>query len=110
MKLLFDQNLSFRLIDVIAATFSDSKHVKDFNMVRAPDIDVWSFAQENGFTVVSKDADFMNLALLRGQPPKLIYIRVGNCTTERIGQLLLDSQMAIQEFLNDPIESVLTLQ
>ena len=110
MKLLFDQNLSFRLIDVIAAAFPDSKHVKDFDLVRAPDADVWSFAQENGFTVVSKDADFVNLALLRGQPPKLIYIRVGNCATEQIGQLLLDSQKAIQEFLNDPIEAVLTLQ
>lgn len=110
MKLLLDQNLSFRLTNVIAVTFPDSKHVKDFDLVRAPDADVWSFAQENGFTVVSKDADFVNLALLRGQPPKLIYIRVGNCATERIGRLLLDSQKAIQEFLNDPIESVLTLQ
>lgn len=84
--------------------------MKDFDLVRAPDADVWSFAQENGFTVVSKDADFVNLALLRGQPPKLIYIRVGNCATERIGQLLLDSNAAILEFVNDPIEAVLTLQ
>lgn len=51
MKLLFDQNLSFRLIDVIATTFPDSKHVKDFDLVRAPDTDVWSFAQQNGFTL-----------------------------------------------------------
>jgi predicted nuclease of predicted toxin-antitoxin system len=110
MKLLFDQNLSFRLIEIIATAFPDSKHVKDFDLVCAPDADVWSFAQDNGFTVVSKDADFVNLALLRGQPPKLIYIRVGNCTTERIGQLLLSSHEAIHEFLNDPIESVLTLR
>ena len=66
MKLLFDQNLSFRLIDVIATLFPDSKHVQDFDLVRAPDADVWSFAQQNGFAVVSKDADFVNLALLRG--------------------------------------------
>ena len=72
MKLLLDQNLSFRLINVIAIAFPDSTHVKDFDLVRAPDADVWSFAQQNGFTVVSKDADFVNLALLRGQPPKLI--------------------------------------
>jgi predicted nuclease of predicted toxin-antitoxin system len=56
MKLLFDQNLSYRLIEVIAAAFPDSKHVKDFDLVRASDASVWSFAHENGFTVVSKDA------------------------------------------------------
>ena len=65
MKLLFDQNLSFRLIEIIARAFPDSKHVKDFDLIYAPDADVWSFAQKNGFTLVSKDADFVNLALLR---------------------------------------------
>ena len=53
MKLLLDQNLSFRLINVIAITFPDSKHVKDFDLASAPDADVWGFAQKNGFTVVS---------------------------------------------------------
>ena len=110
MKLLFDQNLSSRLVDVTATAFPNSKHVRDFDLVRAPDADVWSFAQENGFAVVSKDADFVNLALLRGQPPKLVYMRVGNCTTERIGEALMKSRVTIREFLDDPIESVLTLQ
>jgi len=110
MKLLLDQNLSFRLIDTISSAFPDSKHVKDFDLVRAADSSVWSFARENGFAVVSKDGDFVNLALLLGQPPKLIYLRVGNCTTERVGELLLDSQDAIKDFLSDPIESVLTLE
>ena len=110
MKLLFDQNLSHRLIDTIASTFPDSRHVKDFDLVRATDAAVWSFARENGFAVVSKDGDFVNLALLLGQPPKLIYLRVGNCTTERIGELLLGSQGTIKDFLSDPVESVLTLE
>ena len=110
MKLLFDQNLSFKLIDITANAFPDSRHVKDFDMIRASDAAVWSFAKENDFAIVSKDADFANLAFLHGQPPKLIYVRVGNCPTEEIRQLLLDAQSAILEFLNDPIESVLTLQ
>ena len=110
MKLLFDQNLSFKLIDITAIAFPDSRHVKDCDLSRVSDTAVWSFAKENDFAIVSKDADFANLAFLHGQPPKLIYVRVGNCTTERIGQLLLDSQTAILEFLNDPIEAVLTLQ
>jgi len=109
MKLLFDQNLSHRLIDTIASTFPDSRHVKDFDLVRATDAAVWSFARENGFAVVSKDGDFVNLALLLGQPPKLIYLRIGNCATARIGKLLLDSQDVIQDFLSDSIEAVLML-
>ena len=110
MKLLFDQNLSFRLIDIIGAVFPDSKHVRDLGLTRAPDADVWSFAQENGIAVVSKDANIVKLALLRGQPPKLVYMRVGNCATERICELLMNSRSTISEFLDDPIASVLTLQ
>ena len=110
MKLLLDQNLSFRLIGTLSSVFPDSKHVKDFDLIRAPDSAVWSFARENGFAVVSKDADFVNLALLFGQPPKLIYLQVGNCATERIGELLLDSQDAIRQFLENATEAVLTLQ
>ena len=109
MKLLLDQNLSFKLIEILSSAFPNSKHVKDFDLIRAPDSLVWSFARENDFAVVSKDADFVNLALLFGQPPKLIYLQVGNCATERIGALLLDSQDAIKDFLSDPVESVLTL-
>ncbi len=109
MKLLLDQNLSFRLLDTISPAFPDSKHARDFDLVRAPDSSVWDFARENGFAVVSKDGDFVNLALLLGQPPKLIYLRVGNCSTDRIGALLLDSQDTIKDFLSDPVESVLTL-
>lgn len=110
MKLLFDQNLSFKLVASISIVFPDSKHVKDFGLIRAQDADVWSFAQKNDFAIVSKDADFVNLAFLRGQPPKLIYVRTGNSSTERISELLMRSQASISAFLDDPVESVLTLQ
>ena len=110
MKLLLDQNLSFKLIDVISTSFPVSIRVKDVGLVCASDSEVWSYAQKNGFAIVSKDADFANLAFLHGQPPKLIYIRIGNCTTEQIAELLMKSQSAINAFLEDPVEAVLTLQ
>ena len=110
MKLLLDQNLSFKLIDTLSSVFPDSKHVKDFDLFRASDSSVWRFARENDFAVVSKDSDFLHRALLLGHPPKLIYVRVGDAPTERIGRLLLDSQDAIKDFLSDPVESVLTLE
>ena len=110
MKLLFDQNLSFKLSPLVVSIFPDSKHVKDFALTRAQDDTIWAFAAENGFAIVSKDSDFVHRALLRGHPPKLVYVRVGNASTERIGQLLLDSQDVIKGFLSDAVESVLTLE
>jgi len=110
MKLLFDQNLSFRLVESVSATFPDSKHVRDFELVRESDDAIWAFAAAGDYAIVSKDSDFLHRALLLGHPPKLVYVRVGNASTERIGELLLDSQDAIKDFLSDPVESVLTLE
>ena len=110
VKLLFDQNLSFELVPLAASVFPDSKHVKDFGLTRARDDRIWSFAAENSFAIVSKDSDFVHRALLRGQPPKVVCVRVGNASTEQVGELLLGSQETITAFLSDPIESVLTLE
>ena len=110
MKLLFDQNLSFELVPLVVSIFPDSKHVKDFELTRASDDSIWTFAAEKDYAIVSKDSDFVHRALLRGHPPKLVYVRVGNASTQRIGQLLLDSQDTIKDFLGDPVESVLTLE
>jgi predicted nuclease of predicted toxin-antitoxin system len=110
MKLLLDQNLSFRLIGIIETAFPNSKHVRDLGLTCASDAEVWSYAQNNDFAIVSKDADFANLAFLHGQPPKLVYVRIGNCSTEQMAELLLRSQSTISAFLNDLIEAVLTLQ
>ena len=71
---------------------------------------IWAFAAENNFAIISKDSDFVHRALLRGHPPKVVYLRVGSASTERIGQLLLDLQEAIKAFLSDPVESVQTLE
>lgn len=110
MKLLLDQNLSFKLVSLVLTAFPDSKHVRDFELTHELDDAIWAFAAENGFAIVSKDSDFVHRALLRGHPPKLVYVRVGNASTERIGELLLNSQDAIETFLSDPVESVLTLE
>ena len=109
MKLLFDQNLSFKLVAQLSPIFSGSRHVQDFELSRASDDEMWGFAKENDFAIVSKDSDFLQRALLRGHPPKLIYVRVGNATTQRIGELLLGSRQAITDFLSDPVESALTI-
>ena len=110
MKLLFDQNLSFKLVSTVTSAFPGSKHIRDFALTRESDDAIWSFAAENGFAVVSKNSDFMHRALLRGYPPKFIHLHVGNCPTERIRELFHSREKVIKDFLSDPVESLLTLE
>ena len=109
MKLLLDQNLSQRLIARLPALFDGSKHVKDFGMTGDDDERIWRFAAEEGFVLVSKDSDFYFRAVLRGVPPKFVFIRLGNCSTTRILELLTNSVNVISEFVASSSESVLSL-
>jgi predicted nuclease of predicted toxin-antitoxin system len=88
MKLLIDQNLSPRLVDRLLDLFPDSGHVSPLGLDRASDEEVWSYAHANRDIIVTKDADFSELGLLRGFPPKVIWIRSGNSTTDQIEALI----------------------
>jgi predicted nuclease of predicted toxin-antitoxin system len=109
MKLLFDQNLSHRLVGQLATEFPGSAHVRDVGLAAAPDQDVWSHAATSGFVIVSKDVDFQQRALLYGHPPKVIWVRLGNCSTGAVAALLRWRIADIQAFAADPIASFLVL-
>jgi predicted nuclease of predicted toxin-antitoxin system len=110
MKLLLDENLSDRIPVRIEELFPGSRHVKGCQLVRQPDEIVWEFARENGFAILSKDWDFHQMSLLRGFPPKVVFLKIGNCTTEVIISLLLDNADEISAFLADEIASLLILE
>jgi len=88
MKLLFDQNLSPRLIDRLADLYPGSDHVANLGLGRAQDEEVWLYAREREFIIVSKDTDFSEMSVLRGFPPKVVWIRRGNCSTGEIERIL----------------------
>jgi predicted nuclease of predicted toxin-antitoxin system len=88
MKLLFDQNLSFRLCQDIANIFPGSSHVRILGLDEADDRAVWDYAKADGFTIVSLDADFAEMAALLPPPPKVVWLRVGNQSTARIAMFL----------------------
>ena len=88
MKLLFDHNLSYKLVARLAGLFPDSAHVRNVNLHEADDRTVWEYARANGFAIVSKDEDFHQLSFLYGAPPKVVWIRLGNCTTADIERSL----------------------
>ena len=99
MKLLLDHNLSPRLVSKLAANFPETLHVRDVELHSAPDEAVWDFALQHGYTIVSKDSDFHQLAFLKGPPPKVIWIRLGNCSTSDIEALLRRSVEQIRRFI-----------
>ncbi len=109
MKLLFDQNLSSALIVRLADLFPESGHVKNIGMMKSDDAVIWACAAKGGFTIVSKDSDFQQLSLLLGAPPKVVWLRVGNCPTARIERLLRDHSIELHTFEADPMQSLLVL-
>lgn len=101
MKLLFDQNLSFRLCEQLADLFPESTHVRLVNLEKADDRELWGYAAANGYTIVSLDADFAEMAALLGPPPKVIWLRSGNQPTATTENLLRAHANAIASFEGD---------
>lgn len=110
MKLLLDQNLSFKLARALSDLFPDSAHVRDFHLEEADDPVVWDFAKANGFAVLSKDSDFRQLSFVRGAPPKVIWLDIGNCSTKEIEDVVRHYAIRIIAFDRDPSASFLVLQ
>jgi predicted nuclease of predicted toxin-antitoxin system len=96
LKLLFDQNLSPALVEALQDLFPGSAHTEALGLGRADDSRIWEHARSGGFTIVSKDADFPERAVLLGSPPKVIWIRRGNCSTADIERMLRDGAVAIE--------------
>lgn len=87
-KLLFDQNLSPRLASRLADLYPDSSHVSLAGLDRASDGALWVYAQANDYILVTKDIDFNDMSVLRGFLPKVLWLRLGNCTTRDVEQAL----------------------
>ena len=90
--------------------YPGSAPVKIVGLREADDAAVWEWVKRNGFTIVSKDTDFHQRAIVYGHPPKLIWLRVGNCETTLITDLLRSSYRVIREFIESQTESLLVLE
>lgn len=108
-KLLFDQNLSPKLVYLLAAEFTGSEHTNSAGLGTAMDVQVWEFAKDNDFIIVTKDVDFADLSVFRGFPPKVIWIRRGNCRTSDIVAILSENADRIEELQTDQTSGILTL-
>jgi predicted nuclease of predicted toxin-antitoxin system len=109
MKLLFDHNLPPSLIVSLSDLFPGSQHVYRLGLDVAQDLAIREYARTNGFGIVTKDVDFSDLCVLFGFPPKIIWIRRGNCSVKTIEEILRDNYDEIAALDADPMNGVLTL-
>ena len=110
MKLLFDQNVSHRIIKRLEADFSDCEQIRKLKLENKSDKEIWTFAAQNNFVVVTFDADFYEFSNLYGHPPKIIWLRFGNNTTSGIAQVLIEKKHLIKDFIQQDEFSCLEIQ
>jgi predicted nuclease of predicted toxin-antitoxin system len=96
MKLLFDQNISYRILKKLPDFYSESSHVKTEDLFDVSDIEIWEYAKYNEFTIVSLDSDFNDINVIKGFPPKIIWIKTGNLDIDEIAQLLEKHRFEIE--------------
>ena len=109
MTLLYDQNLSSRLVRLLADLYPAALHVREVGLHEGDDAAIWSLAADRGLTIVSKDADFHQLSILRGHPPKVIWLRCGNASTDAVAALLRKHHRTVRDFHADADAALLVL-
>jgi predicted nuclease of predicted toxin-antitoxin system len=110
VKLLLDANLSYRILTALADEFPGSAHVRNVGLERAGDDQIWRYARDNGFTIVTLDSDFYDLSVLRGAPPKVVWLRSNDTATDTLTRLLQRHVRRLREFSADPDAACLELR
>ena len=110
MKLLLDENISWRLIKKLTHVFTDVIHVSALKITQpATDNSIWEFAKKNDYVIMSKDDDFEKTVLLRKAPPKLIFLKTYNLNTNKLAFLILDNSLKIRDFINSNDNDILEI-
>ena len=104
MRLLFDQNISYRILKQVVVDFPESNHITQLGLYNASDVEIWEFAKSNSYHIVTFDSDFSNLAVFRGCPPKIIWLRLKDMRSNIVASILKSKVHSIREFLE--IESM----
>jgi predicted nuclease of predicted toxin-antitoxin system len=102
VNLILDQNISFRVVTLLATTFKNLKQVRQLGLVDTSDAEIWSFAKKNNYAIITFDSDFIDLANLKGTPPKVIWLRFGNSSNLKIANKLISKADDINQFMENP--------
>jgi predicted nuclease of predicted toxin-antitoxin system len=109
MSLLFDQNISYRILKDLLEYFPNSKQVRELSLEEKQDQVIWQYAKKNGYTIVTFDSDFVDLSILFHFPPKVIWLKLGNTSTKNIASELIKRKSVIEEFIVNQDEGVLKI-
>ena len=111
MKLLLDANVSWRLLPILEEHFGECVHTDDIPELEFPakDTKIWQYAKDNGYAVITRDNDFNDLISIRGFPPKIIWLRTGNCSRKYTADLLIRSKQAIENLLKSEESGLLEI-
>ena len=109
MKLLLDQNLSYRLVNRLLDIFPEVSHLKTLGLIHFTDIEIWDFSKENAFTIVTFDRDFFDLSVVRNAPPKIIFLNLYNQSITETELLLRQNENEIKFFVSNTEIACLTL-
>ena len=109
MRLLFDQNLSRYFRVLLSDLYPGSLQVREIGLADAPDTVIWAYAIEHGLVIVTKDADYRDLSVARGHPPKVVWIRLGNCPTSQVAELIRERHDELLAFHRNDAAGLLEL-
>ncbi len=98
MRLIIDNNLSFKLVNNLAPFQLDCIHVRDVLGISASDLIIWEYARKESLVILTKDNDFNERSQLLGCPPKVIHLICGNISTKEICNQLIASRENIFSF------------
>lgn len=99
MRLLFDQNVSFRVVKQLKPSFPEAIGVREAGLYNADDFQIWEYAKEHGYTIVTFDRDIPDIGSVRGFPPKIIWLRTGNLPNHSIKALFLSRANDLNQFI-----------
>ena len=93
----------------VALIFPDSAHVQDLGLDTADDTELWNYALNNDYVIASKDADFSDISAIHGHPPKVIWLKRGNCSTNTVEDILRNHHSDIETFAIDTNSGLIVL-
>jgi len=110
VKFLIDENLSDKLAARLDAAYPGTKHVKQLGLSSHADAELWELAHKDAFIILTQDDDFVEMSMMRGAPPKVVHLAMGNLTTKKWLSIIQANAVAISHFASDPDSGLLVLR
>ena len=104
MRLLLDENISWRLAAYLRPHCAAVLHVRGIQLDNSPDTSIWHHAKQHGYDVITKDEDFLRLVLAEGFPPRVVAVQNAQVPVAKLAQFLLARLPQIGSFLGEQTE------